>query len=264
MQINISVVGEAAVGLLANGKPAFLQHLPKFIGGLALEWDIQPIYGELLPEQLLMLPDQPRLLLLDMETEFNCRDIRLVQSKVFSFIRNNPGLPYLYTPLLAIFTKDPVPALAYDIRDLISDWVVTTAAPLDIASRIVFALARKNVFKGVGQELDVVFSLPSKTISFKGEAIQLSPTEYALAEIFFGRVNETIPLQELVVFFQSIGSSTSMNNIRVVIFHLRMKLAQLTRNNWILGSIYRRGYVLRRARGHNKLPNTMELDSDDV
>jgi DNA-binding response OmpR family regulator len=81
--------------------------------------------------------------------------------------------------------------------------------------------------------------------------MQLSPTEYALAEIFFSRVNETIPLNDLVIFFQSIGSSTSMNNIRVVIFHLRMKLAQLTQNNWILSSIYRRGYVLRRARGNN-------------
>jgi DNA-binding response OmpR family regulator len=189
--------------------------------------------------------------MIDMENEYNYRDIRLAQSKVFSFIKNHPGLPYLYAPLIAIFEKEVSPTSIHDLRDLIADWALTNASPKEIANRIIFALTKKNVIKNTAQELDVVFSLPSKTISFKGESMQLSPTEYALAEIFFSRVNETIPLNDLVIFFQSIGSSTSMNNIRVVIFHLRMKLAQLTQNNWILSSIYRRGYVLRRARGNN-------------
>ncbi len=54
-----------------------------------------------------------------------------------------------------------------------------------------------------------------------------------------------------------------MNNIRVVIFHLRMKLAQLTRNNWLLSSIYRRGYVLRRVRGP-KLVSSIEGESGGI
>lgn len=251
MHINISIIGEAAVKLL-SGSPAFIDELPQLIGSLSLSWETTRITSkELQPEELLMLPDQPKLLMIDMENEYNYRDIRLAQSKVFSFIKNHPGLPYLYAPLIAIFEKEVSPTSIHDLRDLIADWALTNASPKEIANRIIFALTKKNVIKNTAQELDVVFSLPSKTISFKGESMQLSPTEYALAEIFFSRVNETIPLNDLVIFFQSIGSSTSMNNIRVVIFHLRMKLAQLTQNNWILSSIYRRGYVLRRARGNN-------------
>lgn len=263
MHINISAIGDAAVSLLSMANPTFTQSLPTLIGGLSIVWETQVVTGELLPEQLLMLPDSPRLLLIDMETEFNCRDIRLAQSKVFSFIRNNQGLPYIYAPIIAVFDREPLAGLICEARDLIADWVLRDTYFLETANRIVFSLAKKNIFKSPGQELDVIFSLPSKTISFKGEAIQLSPTEYALAEIFFSRVNETIPLQDLVVFFKSIGSSTSMNNIRVVIFHLRMKLAQLTRNNWLLSSIYRRGYVLRRARGP-KLFNTTESENEGM
>lgn len=245
MQITISIIGDEALKLLTPSGSIFLPNLPKHFNEMPIEWHFHAQKDEINLEDLLMSEDHPKVLLIGMGKQLGDQDIRLAQAKIFSFLKQNPGNAYLYTPLIGVFEKEPKPALVHDIYDLFSDWVLTSSAPQDIASRIIFALAKKNIFENQPKEFEVTFSLASRTISFNSLAMQLSPTEFALAQIFFDRINETIALQELMTFFQSLGGATSINNLRVVVFHLRMKLAELTHNYWVLSNIYRQGYVLR-------------------
>ncbi len=84
-----------------------------------------------------------------------------------------------------------------------------------------------------------------RVLSYQAKAIHLTPSEFALAELFLNQMGTVIPIKDLVMLFKSSGKSTEGSNIRVTIFQLRLKLEMLTKSHFTLASVYKQGYVLR-------------------
>ena len=118
MQITISIIGDEALKLLTPSGSIFLANLPKHFNEMPIEWHFHAQKDEINLEDLLMSEDHPKVLLIGMGKQLGDQDIRLAQAKIFSFLKQNPGNAYLYTPLIGVFEKEPKPALVHDIYDL--------------------------------------------------------------------------------------------------------------------------------------------------
>jgi DNA-binding response OmpR family regulator len=149
------------------------------------------------------------------------------------------------SPIVLIFRSHSVLAEAPDFPDFVADWICTPFLVSDLARRVVAALRRKNILKTKLHFGSLTLVPDLRVLSYQAKAIHLTPSEFALAELFLNQMGTVIPIMDLVMLFKSTGKSTEGSNIRVTIFQLRLKLEMLTKSHYTLASVYKQGYVLR-------------------
>jgi len=99
----------------------------------------------------------------------------------------------------------------------------------------------------------------TRTLVFFGNTIQLTRSEFALADVFLNQMGTVIPLADLALLFRSTGKSTTGSNIRVTVFQLRLKLEMLTKGQYTVTSVYKQGYCLKQ-----KTRSTIKEVSDNL
>lgn len=162
-----------------------------------------------------------------------------------SHLRKKAGLT---VPVIGIASSEAnLQSMAQHSRG-VADWLFPDFSPAELAFRLL-ALAtgcQRSVHRLPCGE--ITLERERRAISLNGRSVRLSPTEVALAEFFLTRSSRVISLAELVAFFKESGKSSAMNNIRVAIYQLRLKLEELSNFRLTLVTLYRQGYSLRQAR----------------
>ena len=207
--------------------------------------------------KLIRLADRPRLseLLLQSDltkiTLLEAQDLSLIDAiqamerKELAFLNSASNTLPKLAPIIAIFDS---PDLLADIRDfpeLISDWAFMPLDPSELARRIFSVLKRRNILKTKIRYGVLSLLAETRMLVFFGNAIQLTRSEFALAELFLSQMGTVIPLADLAMLFRSTGKSTEGSNIRVTVFQLRLKLEMLTKSQYTVMSVYKQGYCLK-------------------
>lgn len=130
---------------------------------------------------------------------------------------------------------------------VVTDWLFTDFTGNELAFRMLAVVAafQRRIYRLACGEINL--AADSRDIGLNGKVIRLSPSEHALAEFFLDKAGSVVTLSDLITFFEESGKSSAMNNIRVAIYQLRLKLEELSNFQLTIATLYRRGYVLRQA-----------------
>lgn len=245
MKITLKVIGRDLFSLLNEQLGKLNAAFPKLSSQVEhYEWEIVELVT-VRPEHLLSYPDIPSVLLIDAQEPAYIEKIQLLEKKELTFIKDPPFLPIVMSPIVLIFRSHSVLAEAPDFPDFVADWICTPFLVSDLARRVIVSLRRKNILK-TRLHFGALTLVPDlRVLSYQAKAIHLTPSEFALAELFLNQMGTVIPIKDLVMLFKSSGKSTEGSNIRVTIFQLRLKLEMLTKSHFTLASVYKQGYVLR-------------------
>lgn len=85
------------------------------------------------------------------------------------------------------------------------------------------------------------------TVTFDGEAIELTKKEYELARFLFENANRVLSRRLLLARVWGLHSDLYTRTVDAHMSRLRKKLSLLPANGWRLSSIYGRGYQLERV-----------------
>ena len=217
-----------------------------------IEWQVVYASERLAPEDFLCFPDMPNVILIDARKRDLIRKIEVMRSQVYATARSNGDIPLVFAPVAVVFDTASTPDSVVDIPDFVSDWLYSDAGPTEWMYRILFCLRKQKIVKRQLRFGSLTLMPELHSVSYEKNTIRLSPSEYALADFFFGKLGTTIRSEELAAFFSAHGKSTDANNIRVAIYQLRLKLEKLTRSQLRIESIYKQGYCLRHSHSERR------------
>ncbi|MGV3655653.1 MAG: winged helix-turn-helix domain-containing protein, partial [Noviherbaspirillum sp.] len=239
-------MGDALLSLLAGQVHALNNAFPEVVPACdPLEWAIEPLPHHMKPENLLSAPEAPSVVLIDACTPGLIDKIQLMEKRELTFVKDPPYLPLILSPVLLVFPSLDHLAATPEFPDFVADWICMPIAIPDLVRRAVAGLRRKNILKIRLRYGPLVLLPESRVISCQDRNIHLTPSEFALAELFLSQGGAVIPISDLVALFKSSGKSTEGSNIRVTVFQLRLKLEMLTRSQFTIVSVYKRGYCLK-------------------
>lgn len=210
-----------------------------------IDWEFSYVDEDLKPEDLLIFPGRPAVLLIDAGDTSLIEKIRRMEKGGLPSLSSPLDYPIVLSPVIVIFRSTATLEDIVDFPDMISDWMFEPIMLPDLVRRIFSSLRRKNILKTELRFGPLTISPESRMISYYGNTVHLSPSEFALVELFLNQMGTVIPMSELVQLFKLTGKSTEGSNIRVTIFQLRLKLETLTNAQFTLSSIYKRGYCLK-------------------
>jgi DNA-binding winged helix-turn-helix (wHTH) protein len=246
VRITLKVIGNELFSSLSKEVEAFKSAFPKISQqNEAIDWHVVHLSGSLKPENLLSYPDHPSVLLIDAQDPDLVEKIQVMEKRDMVFVKDPPFLPIVLSPVILLFRSHAMLADTPDFPDFVADWICMPFAIPDLVRRIVSALKRKNILKTKLRFGSLTLLPESRVISYQGRTIHLTPSEFALAELFLNQMGTVIPIKDLVLLFKSTGKSTEGSNIRVTIFQLRLKLEMLTKSHFTLASVYKQGYCLK-------------------
>jgi DNA-binding response OmpR family regulator len=258
MQIKLKVIGQELFFALSK-KLTQLPHSNKLD---VVEWQIDYASSNISPTDFLSFTDFPSVILIDGADTSLIMKIQQAEAGMLSFIKKNPQLPIVRTPVIFIFDSPKCLERTFEIPDCVSDWMF---APIDfpeLARRIFLSLRRQKILKTRLEFGSVTLMPETNTISYQGKVLRLPASEFTLAELFFSQMGMVIPFKDLVAFFKSKGKSSEANNIRVAIYQLRLKLEMLTKSQMMLVNVYRKGYCLRQ-RTQRGVPDRYDATTAD-
>jgi DNA-binding response OmpR family regulator len=241
MQIKLKVIGKELFFALSKKLP----QLPHSNRLDVVEWQIDYASSDISPTDFLSFTDFPSVILVDGADTSLIMKIQQAETGMLAFIKKNPQLPIVRTPVIFIFDSPKCLERTYEIPDCVSDWMFAPVDLPELARRIFLSLRRQKILKTRLEFGSVTLMPETNTISYQGKVLRLPASEFTLAELFFSQMGMVIPFKDLVAFFKSKGKSSEANNIRVAIYQLRLKLEMLTKSQMMLVNVYRKGYCLR-------------------
>ena len=246
MKIHLKIIGAQLYTTLSREIDSLHAAFPKLSQqNEPIEYEITHLAENIKPEHLLSYPDLPSVLLIDAEDPTFIEKIQLMEKREINFIKDPPFVPIVLSPVILVFRSYASLADSADFPDFVSDWICMPFAIPDLVRRVVSSLRRKNILKTKLRFGSLTLLPEARLISYQGKTVHLTPSEYALAELFLNQMGSVIPIKDLVQLFKSTGKSTEGSNIRVTIFQLRLKLEMLTKSQFTLASVYKQGYCLK-------------------
>ena len=260
MQFEIEVIGDRLFTILsskAKDLSAAMRHLCRHTD------EVLPILVKMVNRphlnDLLLEADKIRVILVEVQDLGVVEAIQAMERKELAFLGSSgASLPRL-APLIAVFDSPLALAEVRELPDLISDWTFYPLDPNELARRIHSTLKRKNIIKTKLRYGVLSVISESRTLVFFGNSMQLTRSEFALADLFLSQMGTVIPLADLALLFRSTGKSTTGSNIRVTVFQLRLNLEMLTKGQYTVTSVYKQGYCLKQ-----KTRSTIKELSDNL
>ncbi len=246
MKLKLKIIGVELFDTLSRELDSLHAAFPKLSQqNEPIEYEITHLTDNIKPEYLLSYPDMPSVLLIDAQDPTFIEKIQTMEKREMTFLKDPPFVPIVLSPVVLIFRSYAALADSADFPDFVSDWICMPFAISDLVRRVVGSLRRKNILKTKLRFGSLTLLPESKLISYQGKTVHLTPSEFALAELFLNQMGSVIPMKDLITLFRSTGKSTEGSNIRVTIFQLRLKLEMLTKSQFTLGSVYKQGYCLK-------------------
>ena len=156
------------------------------------------------------------------------------------------------TPVLMVSAKDGEVDQA-DGLDLGADGYLVKPFSFVVLVAQVRALLRRNSGGNARRRLklgELVVDRALREVTWAGEAVALSPREYAVLDVLAGRAGSVVTKDELLRTVWGDEQAATRNAVEVYVGYLRRKLDAM-------GA----GEVVRTVRGHGYLASTADLDA---
>lgn len=198
------------------------------------------------PSEIAYDAEEPAILLADARNASLLGHIEQLRTQLQMQQLDSRALPLLACPLLLVATGDGDRRMLPQLG-VADDWLFADRLDAELGIRALASLKRTQAREYPLAAGKVSLTRAIRMLEINGRRTRLSPTEYTLAEYFFGKFGTLVTLRDLVTLFATTGKSDSMNNIRVSIYQLRLKIEELSKEELTIMTMYRKGYVLRQA-----------------
>ena len=245
MQIELKVIGDALLASLTKD----LKELNEAFFRLCTQSEMIEVKLTrhlVSPEGkgLLLKSDTPTLMLVEAPDMQVIERLQAMERRELLLDGTEPRSLAL-APIIAVFHSHASLAEVRDLPELVSDWVFLPVNSAELARRIILSLKRKAILKTRLRFGALTLVPETRLVFYADKSVHLTRSEFALAELFLSQAGTVIPFSDLVALFKSSGKSTEGSNIRVTVFQLRLKLEMLTRSQFTIVSVYKRGYCLK-------------------
>ncbi|MFK7886699.1 MAG: response regulator transcription factor [Gammaproteobacteria bacterium] len=154
-----------------------------------------------------------------------------------------------YTPILFVTAREDEGGVVQALESGADDYMAKPLAQREFLARVI-ALGRRAGGYANDQVLDVepyTIDMERKTISFNGDAVELTHREFDLAVFMFRHVGSVISRAHILESIWGMhGADLNTRTVDTHISRLRKKLHIKEANGWQLSAIYQHGYRLER------------------
>ena len=169
----------------------------------------------------LLEAEKPHLVLLDLV---------LPATNAFELIRRIPKILNVPVIILSGRGDDNKVAEAFELGA--SDYVVKPFSPTELLARIAAALRRQALSQHTEpyRVADLTVDYITRTVTVRGDAIKLTPTEYKLLAELCTNAGRALSYEQLLARIWEQDSSSDVQRVRTLVKDLRVKLGDNARN----------------------------------
>ncbi|MYE08422.1 MAG: response regulator [Acidimicrobiaceae bacterium] len=169
----------------------------------------------------LLEAERPHLVLLD---------LMLPATNAFELIRRIPKILNVPVIILSGRGDDNKVAEAFELGA--SDYVVKPFSPTELLARIAAALRRQALSQHTEpyRVADLTVDYITRTVTVRGDAIKLTPTEYKLLAELCTNAGRALSYEQLLARIWEQDSSSDVQRVRTLVKDLRVKLGDNARN----------------------------------
>lgn len=149
------------------------------------------------------------------------------------------------TPIIILTGRSETDSKEMGLDSGADDYLVKPPDLRELSARIRALLRRSSsVTPSVLRSGDITLMPASRKVSYKGEAIDLSPREYAVLEFLMRHPGIVFSAADLLDRVWKSDSEASYHTVRVCINRLRQKLFHEATQSPTLRTVYGAGYIL--------------------
>ncbi|MDH3305022.1 MAG: response regulator transcription factor [Gammaproteobacteria bacterium] len=156
-----------------------------------------------------------------------------------------------YTSVIIVTAKDQEHSIVRGLEAGADDYLVKPVRQAELVARVSAVLRRAAGHNPEDEDLKVApysLSFANKTVSLKGEKLNLTNREFELALFFFRNTGKMMSRNHLLEAIWGIeNKSVSTRTVDTHVSRLRKKLELCEENGWILSAIYQHGYRMERV-----------------
>jgi len=169
----------------------------------------------------LLEAERPHLVLLDLV---------LPATNAFELIRRIPKILNVPVIILSGRGDDNKVAEAFELGA--SDYIVKPFSPTELLARIAAALRRQALSQHTEpyRVADLTVDYITRTVTVRGDAIKLTPTEYKLLAELCTNAGRALSYEQLLARIWEQDSSSDVQRVRTLVKDLRVKLGDNARN----------------------------------
>jgi len=155
------------------------------------------------------------------------------------------------TPVIIATARNEEASIVRGLEAGADDYLVKPIRRAELVARVSALLRRAGGRRS--QEIDVDaspyrFNLTSKTITLRGDAINVTNREFELAVFFFRNAGKMLSRGHILEAIWGIDNkSVSTRTVDTHVSRLRKKLSLCEQNGWKLSAIYQHGYRIERV-----------------
>ena len=181
----------------------------------------------------LLEAEKPHLVLLDLV---------LPATNAFELIRRIPKILNVPVIILSGRGDDNKVAEAFELGA--SDYVVKPFSPTELLARIAAALRRQALSQHTEpyRVADLTVDYITRTVTVKGRATKLTPTEYKLLSELCTNAGRALSYEQLLARIWEQDSSSDVQRVRTLVKDLRVKLGDNARNPTYILTVPGTGY----------------------
>lgn len=246
MKIFLKILGQRLFARVAREVATLDSAFPRRIGhAKLLNWHLESLEAPISADYLESSANCISVLLIEIRDPSEVEALWDLGSRSRPPLLGAPGSGTYPAPVILVFEEQTPDARFNDIPPMVDDWIHGLNGMHELARRVITSLRRRKYLQeelGTGH---LTLNLESRQLAYHSDAVQLSPAEMPLAELFMCHIGSVIPIDEIQLMFKLAGRSVTGSNIRVTIYQLRFKIELLTHNHFTLVCAYGEGYALR-------------------
>lgn len=252
MRIILNIMGSDLYEKITKEMAVLHSPFPKrYKHGKVIDWQLRLMPEVLSMNDLTNHASDLNIILIDAHDVSMVERLRALERQEFLYVNAASDFPHGATPIIVVFQSDALIPKLLELPEVVTDWMIEPISMHDLVRRIFVSLRRKKLLQTELRFGKLTLLPESRKLCFSGDAIQLMPSELAIAELFLHHFGSVILLEDIILMFKLSGRSTENSNIRVTMFQLRFKIEAITRCQFTLVSVYKEGYSLRNSRNYD-------------
>ncbi len=249
MKVCLKVKGEQLLARVAAEMARKESAFPRLLApNLPLQWLIEPLPSSLDRACLENTNSYATIALIEADDAQVINQLWAISNRDYHALTLQHPTENPFVPVILAVRRELPTAQLLAMPAIVTDWVNGHDAMQDLARRVYAALKRRPPLAGESDSMRLSLHIESRRLCYVGDAIQLTPSEVAVAELFLTHFGSTIPLDAIQLLFKLSGRSIEGSNVRVTMFQLRFKIEALTHCQYTLTSAYGHGYVLKHGK----------------
>ena len=208
VRVFLRVMGQTLFERITKELAALNSAFPRtHLHGKPINWQLEKIDPPLIADHLRHTSQGMPVVLLEANDSRIIDHLWVISNREFLGMTASQNHLNAPAPLIMFLPEDLPTTELLEMPPVVSDWV-TRPSMHDTVRRIFSSLNRFHRFHAEVTGGKLTLAAETRMLCFSTEAIQLTPSEVAVAELFLHHFGSVIPLEEILLLFKLSGRST--------------------------------------------------------